>query len=50
MSQKQDALIAELLTLSLKSVRARSLKASQVAKMRAGKVRRALRDTEIKYY
>lgn len=50
MSQKQDALIAELLTLSLKKERSKSLKVRQVARMAAGRVRKALKDTEIKYY
>lgn len=50
MSQKQDALISDLLALSLKSVRAKSMKVKQLTKMQAGKVRKALKDTEIKYY
>lgn len=42
----QSALITELLILSLLSVRAKSPKVRQMAKMKGGKVRKQLKETE----
>lgn len=44
------ALITDLLKLSIKAEKTQSLKVKQLTKMQAGKVRKALKDTEIKYY